>query len=96
MVTSRFYSNSKLIIDFMGREDKNIMDWTQALTIFGGNIALFLWAVRQSRTDFLHMDKKLEENRRETYQLIKAIQEEIKDFHNRICRIEERNKNITN
>jgi hypothetical protein len=69
-----------------------MMDWTQVLTILGGNIALFLWAARQSRTDFLHLDRKLEENRKESNQLIKAIQEEIKDFHGRLCAIEERNK----
>lgn len=75
------------------------MDWTQVLTILGGNIALFLWAIRQARTDFLHLDRKLEENRKETQQIVKesnsilkAIQEEIKDFHNRLCIIEERNK----
>ncbi len=64
------------------------MDWTQVLTILGGNMALFLWATRQARTDFLHLDRKLEENRKETNSVIKAIQEEIKDFHNRLCRIE--------
>lgn len=75
------------------------MDWTQVLTILGGNIALFLWATRQARTDFLHLDRKLEENRKETTQiiketnqLVKIIQEEIKDFHNRLCRIEESRK----
>jgi len=75
------------------------MDWTQVLTILGGNIALFLWATRQGRTDFLHLDRKLEENRKETTLIIKetnsmvrAIQEEMKDFHNRLCAIEERNR----
>lgn len=66
------------------------MDWTQVLTIVGGNMALFLWATRQARSDYLHLDKKLEEHRKEVSQLIKAIQEEIKDFHNRLCKIEER------
>ncbi len=66
------------------------MDWTQVLTIVGGNMALFLWATRQARSDFLHLDKKLEEHRKEVSQLIKAIQEEIKDFHQRLCTIEER------
>lgn len=75
------------------------MDWTQVLTILGGNMALFLWATRQARTDFLHLDRKLEENRKETQNIVKesnsilkAIQDEIKDFHNRLCAIEERNK----
>ena len=68
------------------------MDWTQVLTVLGGNMALFLWATRQARTDFLHLDKKLDENRKETFQIIRSIQEEIKDFHNRLCAIEERNR----
>lgn len=68
------------------------MDWSQVLTILGGNIALMLWCTRQARTDFLHMDKKQEDHRRETTQIIKSIQEEIKDFHNRLCSIEERRK----
>lgn len=58
------------------------MDWSQVMTILIGNTALFLWATRQARADFLHLDRKLDENRKETYQIIKAIQEEIKEFHN--------------
>lgn len=68
------------------------MDWTQVLTIFGGNIAMFLWAVRQGRSDFLHLDKKIDENRRENMNFLKAIQDEMKDFHNRLCKIEEGRK----
>lgn len=58
------------------------MEWSQVMTILVGNTALFLWATRQARADFLHLDRKLDENRKETYQIIKAIQEEIKEFHN--------------
>jgi hypothetical protein len=79
------------------------MEWTQVLTILVGNIGMILWSTRQARTDFLHLDRKLEENRKETNQIVKAIQEEIKDFHlklalqdqefkMRFCAIEERNK----
>jgi hypothetical protein len=68
------------------------MDWSQVLTILGGNIALFLWATRQARSDFLHLDKKMDENRKETQQIVKAIQEEVREFHGRLCAIEERNK----
>lgn len=68
------------------------MDWSQVLTILGGNLAMFLWATRQARSDFLHLDKKLDENRKETTAIINAIKEEIKDFHNRLCTIEERNR----
>lgn len=57
------------------------MDWTQVLTILGANMALFLWSVRQSRTDFLH-----------TCRIVESIQSEMKNFHGRLCTIEERYK----
>ena len=57
------------------------MDWTQVITILGGNLALFLWATRQARTDYLHICK-----------MIEGIQKEMTDFHGRLCAIEERNK----
>ncbi len=57
------------------------MDWTQVLTIVGANMAMFLWSVRMSRIDFLH-----------TSRILESIQQEIKDFHGRLCTIEERNK----
>ena len=57
------------------------MEWMQVLTILAGNMAMFLWATRQSRTDYLHLSKVLE-----------GIQTEMKDFHGRLCTIEERNR----
>ena len=57
------------------------MDWLQVMTLFGGNLTLFLWATRQARGDFLHLDRKLEENRKETMQIVKGIQDENVKFH---------------
>ncbi len=57
------------------------MDWSQVLTVIGSNIALFLWARTESRSDS-----------RKMIGMIQAIQQEIKDFHERLCAIEERNK----
>lgn len=51
-------------------------------------IPLFLWNRAESRADIRHMDAKLESNR----ELVRAIYEEVKDFHSRLCIIEERNK----
>lgn len=68
------------------------MEWIQVLTIAGANIAMFLWSVRQANTFYMHLDKKMEDNRKETTQIIKAIQEDMKDFHDRLCIIEERRK----
>lgn len=68
------------------------MDMIQVLTIIGIAIAnigttitLFLWSTN-------HADSALAEQRKETNRLIDAIQMEMKDFHGRLCAIEERNR----
>jgi hypothetical protein len=58
------------------------MDWTQFLILIATFAGLFFWNRSESRTD----------NRR-VLDLIEAINKEIKDFHGRLCAIEERNKN---
>lgn len=65
-----------------------IMDWTQFILLFVGLGGLFLWNRAESRADIRHMDAKLQSNTN----LIIAIHEEIKDFHGRLCAIEERNR----
>lgn len=73
------------------------MDWTQVLTLFLANAGLIIWFRAESRADWRHMDAKLDAS-------LKAIHEEMKDFHlklalqdqefkNRLCLIEERNRN---
>jgi len=57
------------------------MDWIQVLTIIISNFVLFLWARSESREDT-----------RMILGMVDAIQKEIKDFHGRLCAIEERNK----
>ena len=61
------------------------MDWTQVLTIVGSNLALFLWVRTESRSDHRALESW-------TKEMISAIQTEMKDFHGRLCAIEERNK----
>lgn len=51
-------------------------------------IPLFLWNRSESRADIRHMDAKLESTR----ELVRAIYDEMKDFHNRLCKIEEGKK----
>jgi hypothetical protein len=69
------------------------MEWEQILALILGNMAiilpLFLWNRAESRADIRHMDIKLESTR----ELVRAIYEESKNFHARLCVIEERNKN---
>ena len=68
------------------------MEWAQIVGIILGNAAfivpLFLWNRAESRADIRHMDNRLEATR----ELVHAIHLEMKDFHNRLCRIEENRK----
>jgi hypothetical protein len=64
------------------------MEWTQFIIMFLGMLGLFAWNRAESRSDTRHMDNKLDAMRELTY----AIHSEMKDFHNRLCAIEERNK----
>lgn len=70
------------------KETRGNMDWTQVLVILLTIAGLFIWNRGESRADIRHMDAKLESNR----DLVNAIHMEMKDFHNRICIIEERNR----
>jgi hypothetical protein len=69
------------------------MEWPTILGLVVGNAAwitpLFLWIRSESRSDIRHMDNKLDAIRELTY----AIHLEMKDFHTRLCAIEERNRN---
>lgn len=68
------------------------MDWTQVLTIIASNIALFLWARSESRADYRHMEDRTVDLINGIKEDVKAIHQEMKDFHGRLCEIEERNK----
>lgn len=71
------------------------IDWTILLTgigciatIAGLNIALFSWL----RTDIKEIKTEAAADRRDLLTLIREIKDEMKDFHGRLCAIEERNK----
>jgi hypothetical protein len=57
------------------------MDWTQFALFFIGVFGLFLWNRAESRSDI-----------RQITSLISAMSLEMKDFHGRLCTIEEKNK----
>jgi len=57
------------------------MDWMQFSVFVGSIIGLFFWNRSESRTDM-----------RQILSIVESIQKEIKDFHGRLCAIEERNK----
>lgn len=62
------------------------MEWTQFVIFFIGVFGLFIWNRSESRSDIRHMDTKLES----ILALVQAIHQEMKDFHGRLCSIEER------
>lgn len=61
---------------------------TNILTLVLGNAAvilpLFLWNRSEARADIRHMDAKLESTR----ELVRAIHDEVKDFHERLYNLE--------
>lgn len=64
------------------------MELTQVLTLFAivsANIGTVIAL-------YVQQDNKLEAYRRETTDLIKAIHMEIKDFHERMCALEEKGR----
>ena len=65
-----------------------IMDWTQFSIFFIGVFGLFIWNCTESRNDQRATDSKLEAIRSLMYEVI----QESKDFHGRLCAIEERNR----
>lgn len=61
------------------------MEWLQVLSLFLANAGLIIWFRAESRNDWRHMDAKLDAS-------IKAIHEEVKDFHGRLCSLEEKRR----
>lgn len=57
------------------------MEWTQVLFIVASNFGMFLWLRSESK-----------EEERRTRSLIDTIKEDMRDFHGRLCAIEERGR----
>lgn len=67
--------------------------WIQVVSLFLANAGLVIWFRAESRADWRHMDSKMESFRAEMGIILRSIQDEMKDFHNRLCKIEEGKKN---
>lgn len=61
------------------------MEWMQVLTIIGANIGIFLWIRSETRSDMREFSSEIRNWKEE-------INKEMRDFHGRLCAIEERNK----
>lgn len=75
------------------------MDWAQFSIMFITFVGLFIWNRTEARNDNRHMDNKLESTRnlslqihKENRDLLDAIRQDQRDFHTRLCLIEERNR----
>ena len=66
------------------------MEWAQILTMIGANLAavisMFLWARREAGED----RKESTRQHDRALDIIQEIQKEMKDFHGRLCSIEEK------
>lgn len=69
------------------KENTPLITNIATLASFVGLILLFHV---ESRTDFRHMESKTYSLHKEIKEEISAIHAEIKDFHGRLCAIEER------
>ena len=61
------------------------MDWVQFAIFFIGIFGLFLWNRAEARSDHRNLETSVNA-------MIEAIRQDIKDFHGRLCAIEERNR----
>jgi len=81
----------------MGRIKKKIreskMEWLQFLILIITIGGLFLWNRSEANNDRREFNKETKELRRELIEVVRSIDTEMKDFHGRLCAIEERRKN---
>lgn len=68
------------------------MDWVQFATMFISVTGLFVWNRSESRSDYRHTDAKIDAIRELVHEMHKESMEERRDFHNRLCSIEEKRK----
>jgi len=61
------------------------LSWLQVITIVGANLVLLLGLIGTIVALFLHSNKRIDD-------ALKGISEEMRDFHSRLCVIEERNR----
>jgi hypothetical protein len=68
------------------------MDWMQVLFLFFANASLIVWFRSESRSDNRNLESSMLANDRRVLDLIECIKYEMRDFHGRLCAIEERRR----
>jgi hypothetical protein len=66
------------------------MEWTQFIIMFVGMAGLFAWNRAEANSDRRGAASCRASDRKDILTLIGNIQDEMKDFHGRLCAIEER------
>lgn len=61
------------------------MEWSQVLAIILGNAGMFF-------PIFFWLRSEANADRRDIVKILNEMKDEMKDFHGRLCKIEERNK----
>ena len=67
------------------------MDWVQFLLLVLAMAGMFHWV----RSDIALNRSESASDRRDLLQILREMQSEMKDFHGRLCAIEERSKGLT-
>ena len=69
----------------MTNEAKAIIknEWLQVFTLIITVSGFFLWARSESKEDYRHMEYRIDTH-------LQAIQNEMKDFHSKLIRLEEK------
>lgn len=72
------------------------MSWEHIIALILGNagiiIPLFYWNRSEANADRRHQQAETTQLRRDLVDVMRSIDQEIKDFHGRLCTIEERRK----
>lgn len=66
------------------------MEWVQFIIFFVGVFGLFIWNRTEGRADARHMDTQLRANSELIRAVHAEIHQEMKDFHGRLCALEEK------
>ena len=68
------------------------MEWPQFVVFFIGVFGLFIWNRSEARSDARHMENQVKANRDLIYDIHTENAQLMRDFHGRLCSIEEKIK----
>lgn len=66
------------------------MEWTQFIILVAAMAGMFYWNRTEARADARHFDNETKQLRREMIDIMRSMETEMRDFHGRLCAIEER------